>query len=211
MGARYIVSGTDTDVGKTVFSAMLVQALNGLYYKPVQCGLKERTDTQMVRQLTGLAEAHFLPEAYCLNTPVSPHLSAEIDGVDIDIARLKPPRVDRTLIIEMAGGLLVPLSRQTLFIDAVATWDAQVILCARTTLGTINHSLLSIEALRQHGLSILGIAFIGDENQDSERTIVEMGKVARLGRLPTLPTLDRKSLSEAFKQNFCHDDFTRDS
>lgn len=211
MSARYIVTGTDTDIGKTVFAAMLTQALNGIYYKPVQSGRQPETDSQTVRRLTGLSEKHFLPEAYCLDTPVSPHLAAEIDRVEIDVAKLKPPVVRGDLIIEGAGGLLVPLTRQCLSIDVFADWKAQVILCARTALGTINHTLLSIEALKQRQLPIVGVVFIGDENQDSERTIVEMGRVIRLGRLPMLPQLNPETLATAFEQNFRLDDFTTNS
>ncbi len=211
MSARFIVSGTDTDIGKTVFSAMLLQAVEGIYYKPVQSGLEDETDTQTVARLTNLDETHFLAEGYSLKTPASPHLSAEIDGVDIDPAKLSPPIVDKPLIIEGAGGLLVPLTRQTLFIDVFAGWDAQVILCARTTLGTINHTLLSIEALKQRQLPILGVVFIGDENQDSERTIIEMGGVHRLGRLPRLPALNGDALALAFEQHFQYGDFIAQS
>jgi len=208
MDARFIVSGTDTGIGKTVFTAMLTGAVGGIYYKPVQCGLDGETDTQTVRRLTGLSDEHFLCEAYCLKTPASPHLAAEIDGVDIDAGRLRPPTVDKPLIIEGAGGLLVPLSRRTLYIDVFADWHAPVILCARTTLGTINHTLLSIEALKRRRLPIKGVVFIGDENRDSERTIVEIGGVARLGRLPILTSLDSDTLTEAFHSNFRLGDFT---
>jgi len=210
MSTRHIVSGTDTGVGKTVFAAMLTQGLNGIYHKPVQCGLDGETDIETVRRLTGLSDTHFLPEAYRLKTPASPHIAAEIDGVEIDVARLTPPAVDRPLIIEGAGGLLVPLSRRTLYIDVFADWDAQIILCARTTLGTINHTLLSIEALKRRKLPIRGVVFIGDKNKDSERTITEIGEVAHLGRLPILTTtaLSGGILAEAFHRNFRHDDFT---
>jgi len=208
MSPRFIISGTDTDIGKTVFSAMLVQALDGYYYKPVQAGLDEETDRQTVSRLTRLPDGRLLPEAYTLKTPASPHMSAEIDGVDIDLKKLRPPSVDRPLIIEGAGGLLVPLSRKVLLIDQFKDWDADVILCARTTLGTINHTLLSIEALRQRHLPVLGVVFIGDENQDSERTIIAMGEVLRLGRLPIVTQLSCDSLADAFQQNFHHDDFT---
>ncbi len=207
MNERFIVTGTDTGIGKTIFSALLVQALNGVYYKPIQAGLAEPTDSQTVRRLTGLDATHFLPEVYRLGTPASPHVSAEIDGVEIDIEKLRPKDIDRPLIIEGAGGLLVPLSRQTLLIDVFARWDARVILCARTTLGTINHTLLSIEALKRRRLPLLGVVFIGDENRDSERTIIEMGGVPRLGRLPMLPTLGPDTLARAFEDHFHRDDF----
>ncbi len=206
---RFIVTGTDTDIGKTVFAAMLVQALDGYYHKPVQAGVEDGTDTKTVRAITSLPADRFIPETYVLNTPASPHLSAEIDGMEIDVSVLTPPSMDRPLIIEGAGGLLVPLTRQTLLIDAFGAWDAGVILCARTALGTINHTLLSIEALKQRQLPIVGVAFVGDENKDSERTITEMGGVRRLGRLPRLPEMTPKSLSIAFNKNFSMDDFAQ--
>ncbi len=208
MNNRFIVSGTDTDIGKTVVSAMLVRVLDGFYYKPVQAGLDGGTDLETVRRLSGLPQDRYLPEAYVLNTPASPHVSAEIDGVEIELDKLTPPDVDLPLIIEGAGGLLVPLSRRALLIDQFKDWNADVILCARTTLGTINHTLLSIEALKRRDLPIRGVIFVGDENMDSERTIIEMGDVMRLGRLPHLDTLNSDSLVGAFHQNFDLDDFT---
>ena len=210
MSARFIVSGTDTGVGKTIVAAMLTRALRADYFKPVQSGLEEETDTETVRRLTGLPDTHFLPEIYRLRTPASPHLSAEIDGVAIDPARLAPPQTDRPLIVEGAGGLLVPLTRQTLFIDAFAAWNMPIILCARTALGGINHALLSIEALKARGIPIHGIAFVGDEKADTERTIAEMAGVRRLGRLPWLGRLDSAALADTFDRQFRLSDFTMD-
>lgn len=205
---RFIVSGTDTEIGKTIFSAMLTHVLKASYYKPVQSGLEEETDTEIVTRLAELSADRRLPEAYKLLTPASPHLSAEIDGVEIDLNKLTPPQTDRPLVIEGAGGLMVPLNRETLTIDMFKKWNAPVILCARTSLGTINHSLLSIEALKQRDIPILGIVFIGDENKDSERTIVEMGNVHRLGRLPRLAEIGSASLEKAFEENFNLSDFS---
>ncbi len=204
---RLIITGTDTGIGKTIFSAMLTQALNGIYYKPIQSGMVDITDTQMLRHLINLDETRILPEAYQLNTPVSPHLSAEIDGVEIDIARLIPPEMKQPLIIEMAGGFMVPITRQILSIDIINQWNGRVILCARTTLGTINHSLLSIEALKIRKIAILGIVFIGDENKDSENIITRMGNLRHLGRLPILPKINSHSLAKAFDDNFNLSDF----
>ena len=205
---NFIIAGTDTEIGKTIFSAMLTQALNGIYYKPVQSGMVDITDTQMLRHLINLDETRILPEAYQLNTPVSPHLSAEIDGVEIDIARFVPPEMKQPLIIEMAGGLMVPITRQILNIDIINQWNGRVILCARTSLGTINHSLLSIEALKTRKIATLGIVFIGDENKDSENIIIHMGNICHLGRLPYLPEINSQSLTKAFNDNFNLSDFT---
>jgi dethiobiotin synthetase len=207
MSLRFIVAGTDTDVGKTVFAAALTGALSGVYFKPVQAGLEPPTDTDTVRSLTGLCDEHFLPEVYRLRSPLSPHRAAEIDGLTIDPAKLALPDCNRPLIVEPAGGLLVPLTREILTIELIARWNAPVVLCARTSLGTINHSLLSLEALKRRTIPVLGVAFIGDANADTERTIVEMGKAKRLGRLPLLPQLNRGTLAEAFARSFRLEDF----
>ena len=201
-GPVFVVSGTDTDVGKTVFAAGLVGALRASYWKPVQAGLDGGGDTAAVAALTGLPGTHFIPEAYRLTTPCSPHRSAEIDGVAIDAGRLVPPAVDGPLVIEGAGGVLVPVTRDLLFADLFARWRRPLVLVARTALGTINHSLLSIEALRSRGVPILGVAFVGEPQGDSEATICQIGRVPRLGRLPPLGRLDPATLSEAFRAHF---------
>ncbi|MBN9247422.1 MAG: dethiobiotin synthase, partial [Hyphomicrobium sp.] len=139
---------------------------------------------------------------YRLNTPASPHYAAEIDGIEIDAKTLSPFGLPTPLVIETAGGLMVPLTRRLLQIDLLAQWRLPVILCASTALGTINHSLLSIEALKRRAIPILGVAFIGSENADSERTIATFGAVRRLGRLPRLDVLDADTLQAAFAQNF---------
>ena len=205
-----VVTGTDTDVGKTVFAAGLVALLDGLYWKPVQAGLDGETDTAIVQRLSGLPAARILPEVYRLTTAASPHLAAERDGIDIDIEGLANASVfdqSCTVIIEGAGGLLVPLSRRYLQIELFARWGAPVVLVASTRLGTINHSLLSIEALRRRQIPLLGVAFVGDENADSERTIIEMGGVRRLGRLPIVDPLNEETLRDAFAANFRAEDF----
>jgi len=200
-----VVTGTDTDAGKTVFAAGLAAALGAAYWKPVQAGLDDGTDAGRV---AALGVARVLPEAYRLNTPCSPHRAAEIDGVTIDPARLVPPVIDGRLIIEGAGGVLVPVTRTLLFADLFARWGHPVVLVARTALGTINHSLLSIEALRARGVPILGVAFSGDANEDSEATIAAIGGVKRLGRLPWVEALDAGSLKAAFAGHFNLEDFT---
>lgn len=201
-GPTIVVTGTDTDVGKTVFAAGLVGALGASYWKPVQAGLEGGGDTATVMALAGLPGERVIREAYRLNAPVSPHQAARIDRTTIDIARLAPPRVDGPLVIEGAGGVLVPLTLDTLFADLFARWDYPVVLVARTTLGTINHSLLSIEALRRRGIPILGIAFMGDAAEDSEATIARIGEVRRLGRLPYLAVLNPATLAAAFAAHF---------
>lgn len=204
---RVVVTGTDTGIGKTIFSAALAGALDAFYWKPVQAGLDEETDRETVMRLSGLAEERLVREVYRLKTPASPHLAAKIDNVEINPQKLALPETDRPLVIEGAGGLMVPLTETLTYIDVMAHWNVPVILCARTTLGTINHSLLSIEALRARKIPLLGVAFIGEENEESERIICKMGEAPRLGRLPHLASLTGESLRTAFAQHFDVDDF----
>ena len=202
MSFALVVAGTDTDIGKTVFAAALTAALDGCYWKPIQAGLDGEADSDTVRRLGGLANDRVIPEAYRLTTAASPHVAAERDGITIDVEMLLPPATQRPLVIEAAGGLAVPLTRALLQIDMLARWKRPVVLCAATRLGTINHSLLSIEALKRRAIPILGIAFIGDENADSQRTICDLGGVKCLGRLPHLDPLTPATLREAFAKNF---------
>lgn len=202
MSKRFVITGTDTGIGKTVFAAALTSALDGCYWKPVQSGLEEETDSEMVRRLGGLLPDRIVPEAWCLRTPVSPHLSAETDGVAIDPEALSLPDMERPLIIEGAGGLLVPLTRHDTFIDVFARWRQPVILCARTELGTINHTLLSVEAMRKRQICILGVAFIGEERPDTQKIVAEMSGVPILGRLPFLDVLTADTLHRAFSDHF---------
>jgi dethiobiotin synthetase len=211
MTIRIIITGTDTGVGKTVFAAALAGALGAIYWKPIQAGLLDETDREVVQRLSGLSEERLLPEAYRLKTPASPHLAAEIDGITLNPEALVLPDTDGPLVVEGAGGLLVPLTRTVAYIDVIARWHAPVVLCARTTLGTINHSLLSIEALRARGIALLGVVFIGDENAESERIVVEMGHARRLGRLPQLAPLTGGVLRTAFARHFNIDDFLKES
>jgi dethiobiotin synthetase len=205
-----IVTATDTDVGKTVVSAMLTLALDAIYWKPIQAGTADGTDRQRVAALTGLPDDRFRPERYVLREPLSPHRAAELDGVEIDPRQLELPAdiaADRSLVIEGAGGVLVPIHRGMLQVDLFVRWSAPVILCARTTLGTINHSLLSLEALKRRDLKVLGIIFVGDAIPDTERTIVDFGQTKSLGRLPILPRLDAPALKAAFAASFDRRDF----
>jgi dethiobiotin synthetase len=208
MNQRIVVTGTDTEIGKTVFSAGLAALLGANYWKPIQAGLVGETDSQLVARLGGLADDRIMPEGYRLKTPASPHHAAAIDGVRIAADKLHVPDTGgRPLVIEGSGGLLVPLDGTTLYIDVFARWRLPVVLCARTALGTINHSLLSIEALRHRKLDILGIAFIGEDNAESERVICEIGRVKRLGRLPRLSPLTESTLRAAFETSFKSNDF----
>jgi len=202
MSAGFIVTGTDTGIGKTVFSAALARALDGYYWKPVQAGLEGLTDSDTVRRLSKLPQERILPEAYRLRLPASPHIAAAHEGAVIEAPYLTLPICAGPLVIEGAGGLLVPLSNDFLQIDQFATWGLPIILCATTGLGTINHTLLSLEALAKRQMRVHGIAFIGDAAEDVEGTIVAFGGVRRLGRLPLLDPLDPARLAAAFWANF---------
>jgi dethiobiotin synthetase len=208
MSSAIVVTGTDTDIGKTVFCAGLTRLLDGTYWKPVQAGLADETDAQAVRRLAELPADRVLPEVWALRTPASPHLAAEMDGVEIDPDALALPASDRPLVVEGAGGLLVPLTRRTLLIDVIARWGAPVVLCARTRLGTINHTLLSIEALRRRAIPLLGVAFVGDAHPENERIIGSLGKVRVLGRLPHLDPLTPAALAAAFARAFDRESFS---
>ncbi|UYH55340.1 dethiobiotin synthase [Qipengyuania sp. SS22] len=204
--SAFVVTGTDTDIGKTVFAAGLAGALEAHYWKPVQAGLEEGGDRAQVARLAGLPADKVLPEAYRLATPCSPHRAAAIDGVAIDPARLALPD-QRPLVVEGAGGALVPLGGDLLYADMFARWALPVIVVARTGLGTINHALLTIEALRSRGVPIHGVAFVGEAVEDSEATICRIGGAKRLGRLPILATLDVATLAAAFSAAFDLTDF----
>lgn len=191
-----IVTGTDTGIGKTIFAAGLTAALGARYWKPVQAGLDEATDTEVVQ---ALSDADVFPEAYRLTMPASPHLAAEDMGLRIDLDRLALPKTAAPLVIEGAGGIMVPLTRQHVFLDLFVRWQRPVVLVSRTALGTINHTALSLMALRNAGCAVVGVAFVGAAAPDVEQTITQMCDVPHLGRLPQLPTLSRSTLAEAFQ------------
>ena len=197
---RFVVSGTDTNIGKTVFCAGLCGLLDARYWKPVQAGLPG--DSAVVKELAG---AEIVPEAYVLKLPASPHQAAAEEGIIIDPDSLVPP--EGPLVIEGAGGLMVPLTPEVLYIDVFARWRLPPILCARTKPGTINHTLLSIEAIRRRGIPLHGVAFIGEANEESEKIIVELGQVKRLGRLPVIEPLTAGRLAGVFAKTFDAKDF----
>lgn len=201
MTRAIVITGTDTGIGKTVFAAGLAGALDGFYWKPVQAGTDGETDSDIVTRLSGLPSERILPEAYRLSTPASPHLAARLDGVEIDPARLALPEVDGPLIVEGAGGALVPLTGTLLFADVLARWQAPVIICARTALGTINHCLLTVEALRARKVPIAGIVFIGEAHDENERIVPQLAGVPSLRRLPVLNRLDAGTLAQAVREN----------
>ncbi|OEJ65352.1 dethiobiotin synthase [Magnetovibrio blakemorei] len=207
-----IVTGTDTGVGKTVVAAMLTLGLDGVYYKPTQSGSADGTDRDTIQNLTGLGDERILENGITLSQPLSPHRAAELDGVEIDLNALTPPpQTGRPLIIEGAGGLLVPVNRDTLFIDLFARWQHPVVLVSRTGLGTINHTLLSLEALRHRNIDVLGVVFVGDENADTICTIADMGRVKVLGRVPLMDDMNAAHLTHIFETHFRRADFEGDA
>jgi dethiobiotin synthetase len=204
--SRFVVTGTGTGIGKSIFSAVLTGALRAHYWKPIQSGLEEETDAELVVRLSGVLQTSIIPEAYRLQLPASPHLSAEVEGMVIDVDALAVPP-HNPLVIEGAGGVLVPLTRNVLSADLFARWQVPVILVATTQLGTISHSLSAIEALKARNVPIRGIAFVGDAHEDNETIIPALSGVRRLGRLPILNPLSRASLAAAFAEHFNLTDF----
>ncbi len=205
--SHFIITGTDTGIGKTVVSAMLTQALGATYWKPLQSGIEGGVDTKAVQKMTGLPSERFLPESYVFTEPLSPHRAAEIDDTQVDVDSLVIPETDQRLIIEGAGGLMVPLTRKNLLINLFKSWHVPVILVAHTGLGTINHTLLSLEALWSRKIPVHGLIFVGEENADNMKTIHQFSDTKILGRLPMLDSLNTESLASAFDQNFKLEDF----
>jgi len=201
MQRGFVVTGTDTDVGKTIVGAGLTGALGGCYWKPIQAGLETATDSERVSQLTLAGSERIIPEAYKLTTACSPHEAARLDNVLIQQSELQLPETSRPLIVEGAGGVLVPINDQQSMLDLFAAWALPVILVARTKLGTINHSLLSIAALRSRDIDMGGVIFVGDTAHNSEQTICDRGGVEHLGRLPWLEPLDAATLAQAMRKH----------
>ncbi|CAO3382081.1 dethiobiotin synthase [Azospirillum argentinense] len=200
-GARprgVFVTGTDTGVGKTLVSACLARAWDAAYWKPLQTGLKDEAgDTPTVTALAALPQERVHPPAYALAEPLSPHAAAELEGVAIDAGALTLPDNDRPLVVEGAGGLMVPVTEDVFIVDLIARFGLPVVLVARSTLGTINHTLLSLEALRARGLAVAGVVLNGPPNPGNRAAIERFGKVRVLAEIPTLPRLDAETVAEA--------------
>ena len=197
---QLVVCGTDTDVGKTVVSAWLVQGLKAHYWKPVQSGLDGGGDRQRVQTLLNLSTDRILPEAFAFQQPVSPHWAAELDGVALDPDALNRPRIDQPLVVETAGGLMVPLTRQWLQIDQLQRWQLPIVLVARSGLGTLNHTLLSLEALQRRNLPVLGLILNGPPHADNPGTLEHFGGVPVLAHLPPLSPLTAEGLQEQWQR-----------
>jgi len=190
---KFFITGIGTDIGKTVVSAIIVEKLKADYWKPVQSGELDNSDTMKVKALISNSESVFHPEAYRLNTPLSPHHSAKIDGIRIDPSQIVLPKTsNECLIIEGAGGLMVPLSDEYLVIDLASDLKAEIILVSKAYLGSINHTLLSLEVIKQRNLPLRGIIFNGNPNPESEEVILKYSGVKCIGRTPEAAKLDRK-------------------
>jgi dethiobiotin synthetase len=200
----FFVTGTDTGVGKTVLSALLVAALDAVYWKPVQTGVTEGTDRESVRLWAEPPEERLLPERYCFDPPVSPHLAAREAGVRIDLDSFKFPAApaDRTWIVEGAGGVMAPLNERDLMLDLMRHVGLPIVVAARTGLGTINHTLLTLAALREAHLQIRGVVLIGAENLENRRAIEHYGDIRVIGHIPVLERIHRAALLDVFSTNF---------
>lgn len=190
----FFVTGTDTDVGKTLVSAWLLIHLDGSYWKPVQAGTEPPTDSATVQRLADLPVGRILPEAYLLPEPMAPHEAARRAGVSLEMTKLALPPSDGLVVVEGAGGLMVPLTEDTYMIDLAAELDLPIVLVARSTLGTINHTLLSIEAIRRRGLPLAGVVITGPETPHNRAAIERYGQIEVIAEIPWLETVDRAAL-----------------
>ena len=209
MGKRFFITGTDTNVGKSVLSALLCAALPGRYWKPIQTGARDGSDREQVKSWAGLDDDQVLPEAYVFEDPVSPHLAAQRAGREIVLKQIGLPAASsgRPLIVEGAGGVMVPINSSQFMTDLMRHLALPAILAARSTLGTINHTLLSVECLRNAGIQILGVVLIGPENADNKAAIERYGRIQVIGQLPVLETINRESLCEAYARHFNREAF----
>ena len=190
----FFVTGTDTEVGKTLVSAWLLTQLDGSYWKPIQAGTVPTTDSATVQSLAELPVSRVLPEAYLLPEPMAPHESARRANIVMDMEKLKLPPHDGLVVVEGAGGLMVPIVDGAYMIDLADALDLPIILVARSTLGTINHTLLSVEAMRRRGLPLAGVVISGPETPPNRAAIERFGKVEVIAEIPQLETVTRDTL-----------------
>ena len=196
----YFVTGISTDVGKTIASAILVEALQADYWKPIQAGDLDNTDTHKIKKLVSNSKSKFHPNSYALKTPMSPHAAANIDGIVIDLKEIQEPKTTNHLVIEGAGGLLVPLNEQQTILDIIKP-NYKVIVVSRHYLGSINHTLLTVNLLKEKGFDI-SIIFSGNEHKSTEDIIKKMTNVPVIGRINEEPYFDQnviKEYAELFK------------
>jgi dethiobiotin synthase len=204
MPSRFFITGTDTNVGKTVVSALLCAALGAIYWKPIQTGTREGSDRATVMRIAQMPKNRTLPEAYRFAPPVSPHLAARLAEARIELRKIKLPQIadSENLIVEGAGGALVPINSRQLMTDLMAHLNLPVLLVARTSLGTINHTLLSIAALRAARLDLRGVVMVGKENRENRAAIEHYGEIEIVGAVPPLAKVNRATLVRIFRKNF---------
>jgi dethiobiotin synthetase len=188
------IAGIDTGVGKTIISAILTEKLGADYWKPVQSGDLDSSDTQKVKSLVSNPKTKFHQEAYRLSQPFSPHKSASLDGIRIDLEKIELPRTDNQLIIEGAGGLMVPLNEQDLLIDVIKKFEAEVILVSKNYLGSINHTLLSIEILKMKNIPLKAIVFNGEPDSYSEQLILNRSGITSYAKVLLIKDLNKESI-----------------
>ena len=200
---KLFITGISTDVGKTIASAIIVEALQADYWKPIQAGDLEHSDTHKVQSLVSNTQSHFHSNSYALQTPASPHLAAAIDGITITMNQIQEPKTNNHLVVEGAGGILVPLNETQSVVDLIQP-EYKVIVVSRHYLGSINHTLLTIEALQNRKIQVAGIIFSGDENTSSESLILSRTAVPFIGRIAQEPYFDTNVISEyaeLFREN----------
>ncbi len=197
---KFIICGTDTDIGKTLISSFFVKGLNSFYWKPIQSGIESQTDSQTVEKLAQLSKEKIIKEAYVFTKPLSPHWAAEIDQKTINFEKLRLPKVQSSLIVETAGGLMVPITRNFLQIDQIKQWNLPVILVCKSSLGTLNHTLLSIEALRRRKIEILGLVVNGEKHLDNPRTLFDFSGIPLIAEFPYIKKIDSNNLDILWKE-----------
>lgn len=198
------MAGIGTGIGKTFIATILTEALDADYWKPVQAGNLDFTDTDFVKQHITNQKSFFHPEAYRLSSPMSPHAAAKIDGIEIVLDKLSVPEISNTIIIEPAGGLMVPLNDRQLNIDLIEQWNLPVILVSQNYLGSINHTLLSVTVLKSRGINLLGIIFNGERNLATEDFILQYTGVdclAKINRESVINKLLVKRYADELKDN----------
>jgi malonyl-CoA O-methyltransferase len=191
------VTGTDTGVGKTVVAAWLTRALDADYWKPIQAGLEDETDTAAVRRLTGLPHERFHEPAYRLEAPLSPHEAARREGIVIELDRIRLPTADRLVVVEGAGGVMVPINDRAFMADLIARLGLPAVVVARSGLGTINHTLLTLESLEARGVAVAGVVMNGPPNEANRRAIETFGAVSVIAEFPPLEPLEAGTLAAA--------------
>ena len=192
---KLFVTGIGTDVGKTIASAIITEALEADYWKPIQAGDLEQSDSHKIKSFLSNTKTVIHPNSYALNTPASPHFAAELDGINIDLNKITEPKTENSLVVEGAGGVFVPLNSKDCVIDLIQP-DYKVIVVSRHYLGSINHTLLTVEALQNRRIAVAGIVFSGDENKATEEIILSKTGIKCIGRIEQEPYFDQNVIKD---------------